>query len=114
DEVVQNPALFARVKAVYDARETRGLSPEQKRLVWVTYRSFARHGAALDPAQKKRLAEINQRLATLYTTFGQNELHDEESDALVLDNQAQLAGLPPSLIAAAAADAKAKGQEGKW
>ena len=114
DEVVQNAALFARVKAVYDARETSGLTPEQKRLTWVTYRNFARQGAALNPTQKKRLGEINQRLATLYTTFSQNELHDEETDALVLDSEAQLAGLPPSLIAAAAADAKAKGMAGKW
>ncbi len=114
DEVVQNAALFARVKAVYDARETSGLTPQQKRLTWVTYRNFARQGAALNPAQKKRLGEINQRLATLYTTFSQNELHDEETDALVLDSEADLAGLPPSLIAAAAADAKAKGMAGKW
>src|SRR5271163_2438194 len=52
DEVIQNTALFARVKAVYEARETSGLTAEQKRLVWVVYRNFARHGAALGEQEK--------------------------------------------------------------
>ena len=72
DEVVQNPALFARIKAVYDKRETSGLSPEQQRLTWVTYRRFVREGAALDAVGKKRLAEVNQELSKLYTDFSQN------------------------------------------
>ena len=112
DEVVQNADLFARVKAVYDGRETSNLSPEQKRLAVVTHRQFARRGAALTPQQKARMAAINQRLATLYTQFSQNELADEEGYALTLTGQADLAGLPPSLIAGAAEAAKAKGQSG--
>jgi len=60
DEVVQNATLFARIKAVYDKREISGLTPEQQRLVWVLYRRFAQQGAALNEADKKRLAEFNQ------------------------------------------------------
>src|SRR5258706_9721938 len=114
DEVVQNAALFARVKAVYDTRESSGLTPEQQRLTWVTYRSFARQGAALDKDQKTRMAVINQRLATLYTTFSQNELADEEAWSLTLENGADLAGLPDWLKAPAAGGAKDKGVAGKW
>jgi peptidyl-dipeptidase Dcp len=114
DEVVQNAALFARVRAVYDARKTSGLTAEQQRLTWVVYRSFARRGAALAAAQKTRMAAINQRLATLCTTFSQNLLADEEGEALILDSQADLVGLPPSLVAGAAEAARAKGVEGRW
>ena len=114
DEVVQNAALFARVKAVYDAREHSGLTPEQQRLTWVTYRNFARNGAALDAAGKTRMAAINARLATLYTTFSQNELADEEGYSLTLDAEADLAGLPASLRDGAVAAAKEKGLAGKW
>ena len=114
DEVVQNSALFARIKAVYDRRAQSGLNPEQQRLTDVVYRQFARNGAGLNPDQKRRMAVINQRLASLYTSFSQNELADEEGYALVLDAQADLAGLPLSVTAGAAEAAKAKGEVGKW
>ena len=114
DEVVQNAALFGRVKTVYDARATSGLTPEQRRLTEVVYRQFARQGAALSPDQKTRMAVINQRLATLSTTFSQNELADEEGYALTLTSEADLAGLPAPLIAGAAEAAKAKGLSGQW
>jgi peptidyl-dipeptidase Dcp len=113
DEVVQNGKLFARLKAVYDSRLTSGLTPEQQRLVWVVYRRFTREGAALSAAGKKRLAAINQELAVLYTQFGQNELGDEEDDALVLD-AGDLDGLPGWLKEAGATAAKEKNQEGKF
>ncbi|HZK99617.1 MAG TPA: M3 family metallopeptidase [Caulobacteraceae bacterium] len=114
DEVVQNAALFARVKAVYEAREHSGLTPEQQRLTWVTWRGFARHGAGLDAAGKTRMAAINQRLATLSTSFSQNELADEEGYSLTLRSEADLAGLPASLRDGAAAAAKDKGLAGQW
>jgi peptidyl-dipeptidase Dcp len=114
DEVTQNPALFKRVKAVYDARDTSGLTDEQKRLTWVRYNAFAHQGAGVSDAQKPRLTEINQRLATLYTTFSQNELSDEETYTLVLDKTEDLAGLPDSLVAGAAQAAEGHGMKGKW
>jgi len=113
DETTQNQKLFNRIKAVYDARNASNLTPEQQRLTWVTYNGFARQGAGADAAGKKRLAEINQRLATLYTTFTQNELGDEEAYTMTLE-RADLAGLPDDVIAGAAAAAKDKGLEGKW
>ena len=113
DEVVQNAALFARIKAIYQTREAAELSPEQQRLVWVLYRRFARQGAALAAADKARLAEINQQLAGLYTAFSQNELSDEEDHWLTLE-EAELDGLPDWLRASAAAAAVEKKQKGKF
>ncbi|MBO9709857.1 MAG: M3 family metallopeptidase [Caulobacter sp.] len=114
DEIIQNEQLFARIKTVYDARETAGLTPEQKRLTWVVYNNFARQGAALDATKKARLGQINQALAGLYTKFSQNELADEEGYTLTLETEADLAGLPDSVRASAAATAEEKGLKGKW
>ncbi len=114
DQITQNAKLFARIKAVYDARESSGLTPEQKRLAWFYHNTFVRSGASLDDAAKKRLSEINQRLAALYTSFGQNVLGDENEYVLVLDKEADLAGLPESLRSAAAAAAESRGSKGKW
>ena len=114
DKIVQNAKLFARLKTVYDAREQANLTAEQKRLVWFTYNNFVRQGANLDADKKAQLSEVNQQLAGLYTKFSQNQLSDEETYALVIDNKADLAGLPASQIAAAAAEGERRGQKGKW
>jgi peptidyl-dipeptidase Dcp len=114
DEITQNEPLFKRIAAVYSSPEKAKLSPEQQRLTWVYYTRFVRAGAKLDGAAKKRMAEMNQRLATLFTEFSQNVLADEESYTVVLESEADLAGLPESIRAAAAAAAEAKGQKGKW
>lgn len=115
DEITQNGKLFARIKAVYEARETSGLSTEQQRLAFVIHDRFVRQGAALSAADKASLAAINQELAALYTRFSQNTLADEEGQAMVLDNPADLEGLSADQIEAAAAEAKARGLgEGKW
>jgi len=78
DKVVQNTKLFARIAAVYEARDQSSLTPEQKRLAWLKYREFARSGAKLDAESKKKVGAINERLATLYATFSQNVLADEQ------------------------------------
>jgi peptidyl-dipeptidase Dcp len=114
DQIRQNEKLFARVAAVYEAREKGGLTAEQKRLAWFTYTGFVRGGAKLDAAGKKRVAEINQRLATLFTTFNQNLLADETDYVLVLESEADLAGLPDAVRAAAAAAAEQRGHKGRW
>jgi peptidyl-dipeptidase Dcp len=113
DRIVQNEALFKRVCAVYEARERSGLTTEQQRLTWLKYNDFARSGAKLDAAAKKRLSEINQRLASLYTEFSQNVLADENS-ALIVGEAQDLSGLPESLRAAAAEAAAQRGFPGKW
>jgi peptidyl-dipeptidase Dcp len=114
DRIVQNEKLFQRIAAVYEARESAGLTPEQQRLAWVRYTHFARSGARLDAEAKKRLSQINQRLATLYTQFSQNVLADENDHALFLDSEADLAGLPDSLRTAAAVAAEERGANGRW
>jgi peptidyl-dipeptidase Dcp len=114
DELYQNVKLFHRIEAVYTSPEKAKLTPEQQRLTWRRYTTFVRRGAKLDAAAKKRVTEVNQRLATLYTTFSQNVLADEENYALVLDKEADLAGLPDSIRSGAAAAAETRGQKGKW
>lgn len=114
DEVIQNKALFKRIDAIYQAREAAHLTPEQERLLWLEHNRFVKKGAQLDDEQKKELSELNSRLATLYTEFGQNLLADEENEKVVLDSKDDLAGLPESMIEAAAAEAEELGLEGKW
>ncbi|MFI4976430.1 MAG: M3 family metallopeptidase [Caulobacterales bacterium] len=114
DEIFHNRALWGRILAVFEARESSGLNAEQQRLAYVVHQRYARQGAALPDADKRRLAQINQRLASLYTAFSQNILADEEGYALVLEDRADLAGLPADLIEAAAASAEQRGLKGKW
>jgi peptidyl-dipeptidase Dcp len=114
DKITQNTQLFARIAAVYGARERSALTSEQKRLVWLDYTNFVRAGARLEAGPKKRLSEINQRLAELFTAFSQNVLADEDDHVLVLGKEADLAGLPASLRAAAAAAAESRGHAGQW
>ncbi len=114
DQIIQNEDLFARIAAVYDARESSGLTPEQKRLAWLDYTQFVRAGAKLEGAAKQRVAEINQRLATLFTKFSQNLLGDEKDYVLYLDKESDLAGLPESVRAGAAAAAETRGHKGQW
>ena len=111
DEITQDEKLFAKIKGVHD--KPGKLDPEQARLTEVTYRQFARRGAALDARAKARMKEINGRLATLYTTFGQNELADEESFTLALTDK-DLAGLPESVVAGAKAEGEHKGKPGTY
>lgn len=94
DEIMLDPALFARVEAV----DERGLDPEQKRLLWRYHTNFVRAGAGLDPAARKTLSAYNQRLAELFTRFGLNQLADEENLQITLTAPGDLAGLPPSLV----------------
>ncbi len=114
DQINQNPRLFARVKAVYDSPDKASLTPEQQRLVWVYYSGLVRQGAELSPADKATYTELNQRLAMLYTQFGQNQLWDEENHSLVFTSPDNLTGLPPSLVAAAAAEADRRGLRNQW
>ncbi len=108
DKITQNVALFKRIEAVYTGSENKKLTPEQKRLTWLYYTNFVRAGARLDTEQKARLSAINQELAKLFTTFGQNLLSEENDLWLVLKDEADLAGLSQSLKDSAAAAAASK------
>ncbi|AMJ60579.1 M3 family metallopeptidase [Bosea sp. PAMC 26642] len=111
--IMMDAGLFARVDAVFAKRETLGFDAEQARLLERTHRGFIRSGAQLGPEDKARLAAISERLAELGTQFGQNVLKDESSYALVIEDEAGLAGLPAFLVAAMARAAGDRGHEGK-
>ena len=113
DSITQDAALFARIRSVYDGMGSAALTPEQARLAEKYYKDFVRTGAQLDSAQKARLTEINQRLASLFTAFGDNVLADETNYVHYLD-ETDLAGLPDSVKAAAQAAAAERGQPDKY
>ena len=114
DDISLNPRLFERVKQVYDNKEKFNLDKEQTKLLEETYQDFVRGGANLDSAKQAKLRQLNSEIAMLQLTFGQNMLKETNAFQLVIDKKEDLAGLPESLIANAAAAAKAAGMEGKW
>ena len=114
DQITQNEALFKRIETVYNSPAKAKLTPEQQRLAWLYYTNFVRAGARLSPDAKKRLSEINQKLAGLFTKFSQNVLAEENDQFIVLKSEDELAGLPQSLRDAAAAAAETKKQPGTW
>ncbi len=111
--ITQNEKLFARVTAVYDSPRGKKMKPDRQRLVQLVYDSFARDGATLRGAAKERYAAIDKRLAELYTDFGNNTLHDEETYVTYL-TKAQIGGLPDSFVKASAAAADERGKKGQY
>jgi peptidyl-dipeptidase Dcp len=114
DRIIANEVLFRRIAAVYEGPQQAKLDPESQRLTWYTYTQFARAGAKLQGDDKKKLADLNQRLAVLHTKFGQDVLGDESERLTLLEKEGDLAGLPESARAAAAAAAESRGHKGKW
>ncbi len=113
DRITQNEKLFSRIAAVYDSAEMKQLTPSQQRLVDDRYKTFVRQGARLNKADKARLSQINKRLATLFADFSQNVLDDEEGYITWIDNEADLAGLPASVVSAMASAAKERDKTGE-
>lgn len=109
-----NAALFARIDRLVEQGGALALSDEQARLLERYHTTFVRNGAALDAAGKARLAQITERLAVLGTRFAQNVLADEQTPALVLEREEDLAGLPDVLRREAAAAAAARDLPGKY
>jgi peptidyl-dipeptidase Dcp len=110
--IMMNAVLFGRIVMLHENRATLGLSGEQMRLLERTYTRFHRAGAGLDETAKKRMAEINERLAHLGTAFSHHLLGDEQEWFMEL-GEADRAGLPESFIAAARAAADERGMTGK-
>jgi peptidyl-dipeptidase Dcp len=108
NSIFMNEALYKRVAALYEKRGSLGLSAEQARVLDRYHTIFVRAGAKLGPDEKKRLAAITERLASLGTQFSQNVLADENSYRLVLE------GLPSFLREAAAQAADERGLKGRY
>ncbi|HUZ91790.1 MAG TPA: M3 family metallopeptidase, partial [Methylocella sp.] len=111
-EIYLNDVLFQRIAALHARSAELGLYAEQARVLDRYYTLFVRNGGGLPEATKARLAEINELLATLGTNFGQNVLADEKDYMLVLSSKEDLAGLPASLVSAAARTAADRGLQG--
>ena len=114
DAIMMNPKLFERIDHVYQHRNEMGLDDQQIRVVEKYHQDFMRHGAGLNAEQQAELSQINEQLSTLSLQFGNNLLKENAGYKLVIENEADLAGLPQTSIDAAAEQAKADGMEGKW
>ncbi|MDI5948183.1 M3 family metallopeptidase [Flavobacterium yafengii] len=114
DNIYLNEKLFARVKTLWDKKETLGVNLEQAKILDNAYKDFVRSGANLSNADKEILRKINGALSITSLKYGQNILAETNKYELVINAKKDLAGLPQGLIDAAAVDAKAKGKEGKW
>ncbi len=112
DAIALDPDLFARIEAVYGARD--GLDPEARRLVEKTYERFVRAGAKLDPKAKERVKAINARLSELTTRFSQNLLAATEARAVLVERKEDLAGLSEGDLATLAEAAAKAGKPGKY
>jgi peptidyl-dipeptidase Dcp len=114
DAIFMNAKLFARVETLWNARATLNLGPEEATLLEVYYHNFVSSGAKLNDAGKTRLAEINQKLSTLQTTYDEKLLAATKAGALVVSDKAKLAGLDDGAIAAAAQRAQERDFTGQW
>ena len=114
DEVSMNAELFKKVKEVYDNQKLFNLTRPQQRLLEKTYKSFVRNGALLNDADKATLKQINQEIAAAQMQFNLNLLNENNKTEVVVDNAAELAGLPESTVAEAASQAESRGKAGKW
>ncbi|MHC4324784.1 MAG: M3 family metallopeptidase, partial [Planctomycetota bacterium] len=114
DDINLNEKLFARIKQIYEKKESLELTTEQNTLLENYFLRFVRSGANLNDQDKEKLRDINEELSNLYVKFRQNHLKQTNAVALVVDNDKDLAGLPDEVVQAAAEMARARGMEGKW
>ena len=114
DDIAMNPKLFERIDYVYQHRNKDSLDAQQIRVVEKYHDDFIRRGAALPAEKQAELRAVNEQLSTLSLQFGNHILKENERFKLVIDNEANLAGLPQSSIDAAAEQAQADSTTGKW
>ncbi len=112
--IMTDPRLFARIDALYQKRDTLDLDAETLRVLEKVWKNFVRSGARLGEADKKRLADINEKLAGLGAQFGQNVLKDEADWSLVITDEADLAGLPDFVRNAMRGAAEERGHLQGW
>jgi len=114
DAILLDPALFARVDALYQKRAQLGLDAESLQLLQRYETVFVRAGAKLSPENQEKLKKLNQELSSLSTKFRQNVLKATKESAVVVDDVKELDGLSQQQIGAAAQAAKTRGLTGKW
>lgn len=113
-DISLDDALFQKIKFVYDHREDLKLTGEELKLTEKTYKDFSRNGALLNTEQKAQLRQLDQELSVLSPKFSENVLKATNAFEMVLDQEADLAGLPEGVREAASMAAEAKGYKGKW
>lgn len=114
DEMMMNQALFDRVKTLYENIDTVNQPLDERRAITDTYTQFVRRGALLSPEKQAELKEVNGKLTDLYLKYNKNLLNSNNTFEIVVENEADLAGLPKNIVDNAAAEAKERGKEGKW
>jgi peptidyl-dipeptidase Dcp len=114
DAIYLDPALFGRVRTLYEQRASLKLDPESLRLLERYNTNFVRAGARLSDADKTRLKALNEQISKLTTEFRQTVLKGVNAAAVVVDSRAELEGLTDEQIAVAAEAAKERKLEGKW
>ncbi|MGB1873955.1 MAG: M3 family metallopeptidase [Akkermansiaceae bacterium] len=112
--IALDDAIWEKLKAFSESDAALNLDPTRKRFVEETCADFIQAGANLPAGKKARVAELQSRLSEITQKFSENVLDSTNAWELVIDDESRLSGLPESAKAAAAADALAKGQEGKW
>lgn len=114
DAINLNPTLYARIKSLYDNRESLGLNTEDAWLLERYYKDLIHAGAHLSESERERLKELNEELSKLETQFSKNVLADTNDLAVLVETIDELDGLSENEIASAAAAAKERGHDGKW
>ena len=114
DAIRLNPALFARIKKLYETRESLGLNEEDANLMDKYYTDFIHAGAHLSDAQRETLKGLNEQLSKLQTQFDKSVLADTNDLAVIVDDVKDLDGLSENEIAACAAAARDRDLEGKY
>ena len=114
DEMMMNQALFDRVKTLYENIDTVNQPLDERRAITDTYTQFVRRGALLSPEKQAELKEVNGKLTDHYLKYNKKLMNSNNTFEIVVENEADLAGLPKNTVDNAAAEAKERGKEGKW
>ncbi|KXS34204.1 MAG: peptidyl-dipeptidase Dcp [Idiomarina sp. T82-3] len=114
DNISLNADLFARIKTLYDKRESLGLDTASLRLLEDTYKSFVRSGAQLSDADKQKIRDINEQLSSLTTEFRNNLMNLTQENVIYVKDKAELAGLSDSRIRSLASAAESRDHKGEY
>ena len=115
DNILLNSKLFSRIKFLYDNRLQNNYNDEQLRVIEKYYNDFVRNGANLNAEEQEQLRELNKQMSTLRLQFNERILAETNDNfRLIIDNEAELAGLPQFVIDGAATTAEELGMKGKW